>query len=83
MVVEIVEKTEAAEAIRDLLLLIEATNEMIRRNTSHGIPHNDVQISGYERIRQELIEDLIEMLNEFNIPVKFQAEPTMQTALAA
>jgi hypothetical protein len=83
MVVEIVEKTEAAEAIRDLLLLIEDTNEMIRRNTAHGIPHNDVQISGYERIRQELIEDLIEMLNEFNIPVKFQAETAMQTALAA
>ena len=80
---EIVEKTEAAEAIRDLLLLIEDTNEMIRRNTAHGIPYSDVQISGYERIRQELIEDLIEMLSEFNIPVKFQTEPIVQTALAA
>ena len=78
MIVEIVEKTEAAEAIRDLLLLIEDTNEMIRRNTAHGISYNDVQISGYERIRQELIEDLIEMLSAFNIPVKFQAEPTLQ-----
>jgi hypothetical protein len=80
---EIVEKTEAAEAIRDLLLLIEDTNEMIRRNVANGSSPTGLQISGYERIRQELIGDLIEMLNEFNIPVKFQAEMTMQTALAA
>ncbi len=80
---EIVEKTEAAEAVKDLLLLIEDTNEMIRRNTAHGIPRSDLQISGYERIRQELIEDLIEMLSEFNIPVKFQGEPIVQTAMAA
>lgn len=80
MVVEIIEKTEA---VKDLLLLIEDTNEMIRRNVASGSSPTGLQISGYERIRQELIEDLIEMLNEFNIPVKFHAEPTMQTALAA
>jgi hypothetical protein len=83
MVVEISEKTEAAEAIKELLLLIEATNEMIRRNTANGLKPNDVQISGYERIRQELIGDLIELLSEFNVPLKFQPETTMQTALAA
>jgi hypothetical protein len=80
---EIVEKTEAAEAIRDLLLLIEDTNEMIRRNIASGSSPKGLQISGYERIRQELIEDLIEMLSEFNIPVKFQGEPIVQTAMAA
>ena len=80
---EIVEKTEASEAIRDLLLLIEDTNEMIRRNIASGSLPTGLQISSYERIRQELIEDLIEMLNEFNIPVKFQGEPTLQTAMAA
>jgi hypothetical protein len=77
---EIIEKTEA---VKDLLLLIEDTNEMIRRNIASGSSPTGLQISGYERIRQELIEDLIEMLSEFNIPVKFQAEPTLQTAMAA
>jgi hypothetical protein len=83
MVVEIIEKTEAVEAIKELLLLIEDTNEMIRRNIAHGLSPNDLQISGYERIRQELIEDLVEMLKEFNIPLKFQTELSMTTALAA
>ena len=77
---EIVEKTEA---VKDLLLLIEDTNEMIRRNVASGSSPTGLQISGYERIRKELIEDLIEMLSEFNIPVKFQTEPIVQTALAA
>ena len=80
MVVEIIEKTEA---VKDLLLLIEDTNETIRRNVASGSSPTGLQVSGYERIRQELIEDLIEMLSEFNIPVKFQTEPIVQTALAA
>jgi hypothetical protein len=80
MVVEIIEKTEA---IKELLLLIEDTNEMIRRNVANGSSPTGLQVSGYERIRQELIGDLIELLNEFNVPLKFQPETTMQTALAA
>lgn len=80
MVVEIIEKTEA---VKDLLLLIEDTNEMIRRNIAHGLSPDDLQIEGYERVRQELIEDLIEMLNEFNVPLKLKTELNMPIALAA
>lgn len=81
--VVLTEKIEAAEAIKELVLLIENTNDMIRRNIASGIAPDDLQISGYEKIRQELIGDLIDLLNEFNIPVKFQVELTMPAALAA
>lgn len=56
------------EAIFDLLNLIERTNKSISRHKSIENP-DSIAIEGFERIRQQYVEELNQMMTEFGLSV--------------
>lgn len=65
---DIVEKNHLQHAIQDVLDLLERTNSMLALHRDQSEP-NQLAIEGYERQRRQFLEQLAELLAQFDVEV--------------
>lgn len=65
---DIVEKNHLQHAIQDVLDLLERANSMLALHRAQPEP-NELAVEGYERQRQQFLEQLADLLAQFDVEV--------------
>jgi len=65
---DIVEKNHLQHAIQDVLDLLERANSMLALHRTQPEP-NELAVEGYERQRQQFLEQLADLLAQFDVEV--------------